>query len=37
VALLSHTLWQSRFGGDRAIVGRYLELEGADAEIVGVM
>ena len=37
VALLSHTLWQSRFGADRDIVGRYLELEGADVEIVGVM
>jgi putative ABC transport system permease protein len=37
VALLSHTLWQSRFGADRDIVGRHLELEGADVEIVGVM
>jgi putative ABC transport system permease protein len=37
VALLSHTLWQSRFGGNPAIVGRYLELEGAGVEIVGVM
>lgn len=40
VVMLSHDLWQTRYGGDPAIVGRRLRLEGygADARtVVGVM
>jgi putative ABC transport system permease protein len=38
--VISHGLWQSRFGGDRAIVGRTLEVDtyrGGPFTIVGVM
>jgi predicted permease len=37
VAVLSHTLWTSRFGADPAIVGRQLQLNGRPHTIVGVM
>ena len=37
VVLLSHAFWLQRFGGDRAILGRTLRLDGATVEIVGVM
>ncbi|HUL81149.1 MAG TPA: ABC transporter permease [Gammaproteobacteria bacterium] len=37
VALISHRLWQTAFGGDRAIVGRDLVVNGAPQTIVGVM
>jgi len=36
VAVLGHDLWMRRFGGDRAVVGRTVELEGFPVEIVGV-
>ena len=35
--VLSHALWQQRFGGDPAIVGRSIELEGAGRQVLGVM
>lgn len=35
--ILSHDLWTQRFGGDAAIVGKPIELEGVDREVVGVM
>jgi putative ABC transport system permease protein len=35
--ILSHAAWQGRFGGDPAAIGRTLLLDGAAAEIVGVM
>jgi predicted permease len=35
--ILSHTLWQQRFGGDKAIVGRSIELGGIGRQIIGVM
>ncbi len=37
VAVLSHGLWQSRFGSDRSAVGRVVELDGVARRIVGVM
>jgi putative ABC transport system permease protein len=37
VVLLSHGLWQSRFGGDPGAVGRTVVMDGMSREIVGVM
>jgi putative ABC transport system permease protein len=37
VVVLSHALWQSRFGGDSAIVGRQIRLDGSMHTVVGVM
>jgi predicted permease len=37
VALLSYTLWQSRFGGDPRVAGRTLSLDGKPVEIIGVL
>ena len=37
VVLISEGLWRSRFGGDRAVLGRTLEVQGRTFEIVGVM
>ena len=37
VAILSHGLWQTRFSGDPAAVGRSIVLNGAAHEILGVM
>jgi predicted permease len=36
-AILSHVLWEQRFGRDPAIVGRSIVVDGLDREIVGVM
>jgi putative ABC transport system permease protein len=35
--ILSHSLWQQRFGGDPSILGRSIDLEGVNREVVGVM
>jgi putative ABC transport system permease protein len=37
VAILSHGLWQTRFGGDPAMVGRTVMLNSVSHEVVGVM
>ena len=37
VALLSHTLWQSRYGGDPNIVGRQIRVNTRPATVVGIM
>jgi predicted permease len=36
-AILSYELWQSRYGGDRRIIGRRLRTPMADYTVVGVM
>jgi predicted permease len=36
VAVLSHSLWRTRFGGDRGIVGRQIGLDGERVTVVGV-
>ena len=36
-AIISHRLWQSRFGGDAGIVNRAIRISGRSASIVGVM
>ena len=37
VAILSHTFWQAKFGGDPGVLGRTVELDGLPTEVVGVM
>ena len=36
MVVLSHQLWRSRFGSDRAIVGRSIELNGRKVTVLGV-
>jgi predicted permease len=35
--VLSHALWQQRFGSDTSIVGRSIEIEGAGRQVLGIM
>jgi predicted permease len=35
--VLSHAAWQRRFGGDPAIVGRSITLDGVNREVIGIM
>ncbi|HYC51870.1 MAG TPA: ABC transporter permease [Gemmatimonadaceae bacterium] len=37
VVLISEGMWRGRFGGDRSVIGRMLEVNGESREIVGVM
>jgi putative ABC transport system permease protein len=37
VVMLGHGLWQSRFGGDSAVVGKNVLLDGRNHTVVGVM
>ncbi len=37
VAILGHGLWQRRFGGDPAILGRAIDLDGLPTVVVGIM
>lgn len=37
VAVLSYALWQKRFGGDLAIVGKTITLDSKTSEVIGVM
>lgn len=37
VVILSHDLWQRRYGGEAGILGRLLQVNGKPREVVGVM
>jgi putative ABC transport system permease protein len=37
VAILSHSFWQRRFGGDPAILGQWLTLDRESRQVIGVM
>jgi putative ABC transport system permease protein len=37
VVVISHALWQTRFGGRPDVIGRSIQINGEPAEIVGVM
>ena len=37
VVILSHPLWQQRFGGDPGVLGRRISLDGQTVEVIGVM
>ncbi len=37
VVLLSHSIWQSRYGGDRSVIGRTIRVNSEPATIIGVM
>ena len=37
VVVLSHAIWQQRFGGDPQIVGRQIVLNGLPQEVIGVL
>ena len=37
VAILTHVYWQRRFGGDPAVIGRSLRIDGRPVTIVGVL
>ena len=37
VVVLSHELWMKRFGGDRSILGKTIDLDGRIKEVIGVL
>ena len=37
VVIISEGMWRTRFGGDRAVIGRMLQVAGTSHQIVGVM
>jgi predicted permease len=37
VAVISHGLWQSHFGGDRNVIGKTMRLDGTAHTVIGVM
>jgi predicted permease len=36
IIVLGYSFWQKRFGGDRGVIGKYVEINGHSATIVGV-
>src|SRR4029079_14876295 len=37
VAILSHALWEQRFGSDQRVIGRMIKLDGVSKQVVGVV
>ena len=37
VAILSHSLWQRRFGGSRDVIGKEITLDSTNATVIGVL
>lgn len=37
IALLGHDIWQRRYGGDPALVGQTIEVDGRSVQIVGIL
>ena len=37
VVIVTHELWQNRFGGDRSLLGRVLQLNGRSRRVVGIL
>ncbi|HEY2378630.1 MAG TPA: ABC transporter permease [Gemmatimonadaceae bacterium] len=37
IAILSHEFWERRFGGDRTILGKAIDVGGASATVVGIL
>ena len=37
VVIVTHDLWQNRFGGDRALLGRSLQMNGRSRRVVGIL
>jgi hypothetical protein len=37
VVLLSHGIWQTRYGSDRGVIGRRIELDSAPVTVIGVL
>ncbi len=37
LVILSHAMWQDRFGGDAGMIGRVITLGGVDRQVVGIM
>ena len=37
VAVISHHLWQTRFGGDANVIGRFIQLDDTPHQVIGVM
>jgi predicted permease len=35
--VISHSLWQSRFGGEESIIGRQISIDGSPRVVIGVM
>ncbi len=37
IAVLSHRIWQSRFGSDSGLIGRTIQVNGTPTQVVGIM
>ena len=37
VAMVSHRIWQSRFGSDSSLVGRTIQVNGTPTQVIGIM
>jgi len=37
MALISYSLWQRRYGGEKSIIGRGILLDGVKTTVIGVM